>query len=554
MKTLFKKIALVFSILFIGAQVFAQDSCNYFIDYYQDQNNPLEFVLYINGEVDSSDVATWDFGDGSNGTGLYLTHTFPGFGSYTVTASINSVLCGMITITTEIVIDTNYVPVDCSLDFSYQVGDNYNVSLWGFGDGYDDFSSWSWYMGDSVFVSGQNISYQFPAPGQYPVTLTATNAECGSMTVTDIVYVYDQDSSECDAYFWYAIDSTNFQTVYFFSNNNGVDSSATYVWDFGDGTTEMGFYPVHTYSQDGQYLVTLTVDNGDCSATYSAWVWVGDDNNWYPDNCQALFYADYSSTGYNVDFYDISWSDNAQIINWFWNFGDSTFSSNQNPSHVYTQSGEYEVSLTIYTTNCSSTFTEIVYIEENSSNGYCQAFFYPVFDGSLSVHFYDLTMPTPNNWAWEFGDGTTSTLQNPVYTYNETGVYTVTLVTGDSCMSAFAMDIYLYEDTLAKSTAYIGEILQAYAVQIESLDIQSVENEVSLNIYPNPVADLLNVDFGQNAENAQIFIYNINGQIVYSATAENKKIFSINTSEFSNGVYIMKVIQGEKVNSVKFVK
>lgn len=554
MKTLFSKLALFLTIIMFGTQAFSQDSCFYQIEYWQTENSMLTYELTLFGDVDSNDVVTWDFGDGTSGTGIYTEHTFPDLGSYIITANINSEYCGIVTTTIELFIDSIYNPIECWIDFSYNLLDDYNVDFWAFGEGYFENTSWNWLI-DSTIMTGQETTYQFQNEGEYWVTLTAENDICGAMTVTHPVYIFDNDSINfCDAYFWYYLDSLDMSTVYFISE--GESQETNYYWDFGDGTTSTEMNPVHTYAEGGEYIVILTIERGDCVATFENWVWIGDDNNWYPDECQALFFAEYNQTGYEVNFFDFSWSGNSPIVEWVWNFGDSTFSNEPNPTHLYNEAGEYEVTLTIFTENCTSTFTEFVFVEDYSLNGDCQSFFFPEFNGTLSVQFFDLSMPEPSTWNWDFGDGTTSTLQNPIYTYNEPGTYFVTLETsaGDSCISAFAMEIYLYEDTLTKSTTYIGEILQAHALQVETLDVEDIANETSISIYPNPVTDLLNIDFGQKTEKTEIYIYNVNGQLVYNAEAENMKKASIDVSQFNHGVYMMQIIQNDNISSTKFVK
>jgi PKD repeat protein len=53
----------------------------------------------------------------------------------------------------------------------------------------------------------------------------------------------------------------------------------------------------------------------------------------------------------------------------------------------------------------------------------------------LTVHFTDKSEGNPTGWQWDFGDGSYSTLQNPVYTYNTPGRYTVTLTATDGAQS-----------------------------------------------------------------------------------------------------------------------
>lgn len=556
MKKLSKSLSVLAIILLTSFQFFAQDTtCVYEIDYFQNPSSELDVSFWIRGDIDSLyNVVTWDFGDGTSGVGILAEHTYDSLDTYEVTATITSAVCGSVTTTTEIILDSVYNPAECYLDFYYEPTEVENEYLfYAFSDGFDDSTQvYMWDFGDSIPVVGQEVTEIFPEEGTYFVTLSAENDECGYMETSYSIYIGDNDTTFCEASFGYMLDSIDLYTVNFFDFDETIEG-ANYSWEFGDGITSTEQNPVHTYTEEGMYLVTFMVEYGDCTASYEEYVWVGDDNNWYPEECQALFFVEYGRTGFNVDFLDFSWSGNSPITAWSWDFGDNSNSGEQNPSHEYAAAGEYLVTLTIFSQGCTSTFEEMVYVEDNSENGDCQAFFFPIFDGTLSVEFFDLSMPMPTSWAWDFGNGTTSSLQNPTYTYNAPGEYTITLLTtaGDSCMSAFAMDIELIEN--GKST-YSGEIIQAHAIQVDALSINNVENNATFDVYPNPVVDVLNVDFGNIAEQASIQIFNTNGQLIYSDNVEEVRNIEINTTDFASGLYIMQVIENEQSSSVKFIK
>jgi len=555
MKKVFKSLVVVAIILLSGIQLSAQkDSCTAEISWQEEQS--FFVSMFVFGDIDSTDNVLWEFGDGTTGTGVYTTHMYNDFGTYQVIATIDGA-CGAFSTTTQIYFDTIQNPTDCSLDFYYeQTGVENEYMFYAYGVGFDETDTYNWFFGDNIPLVGQEVIYSFPAEGEYFVTLTSENDECGEMSVTYPVYVYNDSTSECYASYWYMLDSVDLNTVYFFDNSY-FEGNATYMWDFGDGETSVLSNPMHTYTEAGQYFVSLAIDANGCRSIYQDYVWVGDDN-WYPEECQALFYADYSYEGYSVDFVDISYTDGQPVTAWAWSFGDGTGSDIQNPTHEYNAVGEYLVTLTIFTQGCTSTFEEMIYVEENSYNGDCQAFFYPMFDGTLSVEFFDLSMPTPDTWAWDFGDGTTSSLQNPVYSFSQPGEYTVTLFTtaGDSCQSAFAMDIYLYEDTIGngKDVSYIGEITQAHAVQVSPTAINRVTGDVNISIYPNPVADVLNVNFGHITNNATVRILNVNGQVLYNQVIDNQNVSTVNVADFNNGIYILQVIENSQIKSVKFIK
>ena len=126
----------------------------------------------------------------------------------------------------------------------------------------------------------------------------------------------------------------------------------------------------------------------------------------------------------SVQFIDTS-TNSAQ--SWLWNFGDGSTSSEQNPTHTYTSAGTYNVTLNVTNADGSNTSTQLSYItaavtpvsnfSANVTSG----------DIPLSVNFTDLSQNSPTSWLWDFGDGSTSTDQNPTHTYASSGIYNVSL-------------------------------------------------------------------------------------------------------------------------------
>ena len=265
-------------------------------------------------------------------------------------------------------------------------------------------TTFNWQFGDGTSSVEQYPVHLYPQQGEYFVTLSAYNDVCGDMIYEDVVYVWDTTNFEpCFADYYYMLDSADTYTVHFFDASYAEYGITSWLWEFGDGITSSEQNPVHTYNEEGQYLVTLTIESADiCSSTIENYVWVGDDP-WYPDPCQALFYTEYDYNDFlTAHFVDLSWGGNSgngqgngnEILAWQWEFGDGDGSAEQNPSHTYAEEGEYLVSLTIYTDSCTSTFEEVVYMEDWGNHGDCQAFFFPEFDSTATaVQFYDLSIP-----------------------------------------------------------------------------------------------------------------------------------------------------------------
>lgn len=156
----------------------------------------------------------------------------------------------------------------------------------------------------------------------------------------------------------------------------------------------------------------------------------------YPQFLLADFEADVSigNTPLTVNFTNLTsgWPDlSAPIITRSWDFGDgSPFSSDINPIHIYTTGGLFTVTLIETRNFVQSTRTITDYIVVSG-----EVDFYGVpTKGSvfLTVSFYDTTTGPVDSWYWDFGDGETSTEQNPVHYYPHPGLYTVSLTITNS--------------------------------------------------------------------------------------------------------------------------
>jgi uncharacterized repeat protein (TIGR03803 family) len=115
------------------------------------------------------------------------------------------------------------------------------------------------------------------------------------------------------------------------------------------------------------------------------------------------------------------------ITKWFWNFGDGKTSTVRNPSHTYSKAGAYTVTLTITGAGGTNSCTQPDYItvydapkanfSASPSSG----------KAPLQVNFTNESTGLITSWLWNFGDGTTSTNENPEHTYNSPKTYTAKL-------------------------------------------------------------------------------------------------------------------------------
>ncbi|HXH12490.1 MAG TPA: LamG-like jellyroll fold domain-containing protein [Alphaproteobacteria bacterium] len=120
------------------------------------------------------------------------------------------------------------------------------------------------------------------------------------------------------------------------------------------------------------------------------------------------------------------------ITAWSWDFGDGGTSTAQHPSHTYTSPGSYTVSLTVTGPGGADTETKAAYVTVNMPPPVAAFSGTPTSGAApLPVAFRDGSSGSITAWSWDFGDGATSTAQNPSHTYAAPGSYTVSLtVTG----------------------------------------------------------------------------------------------------------------------------
>lgn len=157
-----------------------------------------------------------------------------------------------------------------------------------------------------------------------------------------------------------------------------------------------------------------------------------------PTNLRAKFSSDFwaGDPPLEVDLTDLS---EGTPTSWLWDFGDgSAPSTTQNPTHTFTLAGSYIVKLTVRDANGNSSFIRHGIHVNNPAvppGEFLQADFTltPTSgEAALLVSFTDTSTGTPNRWNWSLGDGTYSSEQNPVHTYDAPGVYTITLMVLDT--------------------------------------------------------------------------------------------------------------------------
>lgn len=378
-------------------------------------------VIFVDRSTGTAPLTyAWDFGDGATSTDAAPVHMYTNRGLYTVKLKVTNKY-GESTET-----KVNYIaigvgpiaaftadPVTGNVPFSVKFTDHSIGSP----------TAWTWHFGDGTGSTEQNPTHTYWVGGKYSVILTASN-EYGSNDAIKAEYIIAIPSLK-SKFIANPMAGKAPLTVKFTDKSTG-DPTA-WKWDFGDGATSTDKNPVHTFTSGGAYDVVLEVSRGDESAKSTQVINVGG----VP---VTDFVAD--KTAVNT-FEAIQFTDKSKNnpTSWRWNFGDGDEATDQNPVKTYADRGIYTV--TLLTRNANGKDTEIKkdYINVGLAPVANFVTSIPVYQNIPSrsvVRFIDKSDFRPTSWLWNFGDGTTSTEQNPRHVYAGDGIYTVSLTATNS--------------------------------------------------------------------------------------------------------------------------
>ncbi|MDT8392844.1 MAG: PKD domain-containing protein, partial [Bacteroidales bacterium] len=411
----------------------------------------------------------WDFGDGTTSSLPEPQHTFTTPGTHLVSLTVWAADSCSATVTHPVEVWPLPEPIFAA--DSVCLGENTQFTDFSIANA-TSIVSWNWNFGDGGFSSAQNPVHMFTAVGTYPVTLTVMNSNgCVNDTTIDII-VYPLPIANF-------LDSTaqSSLTVYFTDISIPMaDSIVSWNWDFGDppsgaNNTSTLQHPQHLYPIAGDYTICLTIVNSNgCGDEICRTIRVEADP-------VAIFTADTACFESPTHFYDLSIPNGDSLISWLWTFGDGNTSTLQNPTHTYGAPGTYWVTLEVVNSHFGEDDTSMWVLVHPLPD---VAFEDSLVCGTLEVYFTDLSVANADSitsWFWDFGDGTTSTLQNPFHVYDSMANYTISLIVTNSngCQDTSIRTIWVNPGPIAAFDPH--EACSQVPVQFTD---QSIANQGSL--------------------------------------------------------------------------
>jgi gliding motility-associated-like protein len=394
----------------------------------------------------------WEFGDPANSTSTHIgdtSFTYPALGDYTVRLTVTNGSCshtysGLVRLVGDIA-DFNVSKASVCKNELFTVSAINSVPA--------NIALYEWSLGGAPFVTGgPTIQHRFPNAGSYSIRLRITDINgCqddklvnNAITVTGPTANFTMTNPG----------SCNNTPVIFNDASTPAGTITQWSWNFDDGrpTVVMTAPPfTHTFTDTGIYTISLTVrDNAGCISSYTL-----------PDSVlitrpRAGYNSNFTNVCPNVpvQFTDTS---RGRSLSWFWDMGDGTTYTTQNPTHTYTgNDSNYTVKLVI-TDEAGCRDSAVI------SNRILVRTPKPAFTVTDTTTIcppiatkFTFQAQDYASFYWDFGDGETSTQPSPIYFYNAYGSYTATLhLTGHGgCTASTSTVINVYNPNAATSITY----------------------------------------------------------------------------------------------------
>lgn len=365
----------------------------------------------------------WNLGNGSTSTQQSPSASYTSPGNYKVTLTVKNAAGNTSTAEKTVTVwekpkpDFTASPAKGCIPFDVTFTDRSNPVN-------GSITAYSWDFGDGATGSGSSPVHTYNNVLSPTVTLTVTNSNgcTASKQISNIVDAGASLVANFSVSDKFLCTAPGALTV---TNTSTGPGNLTYAWDFGDGGTASGAAPAaHTYTARGVYKVKLTVtsDKG-CTATKTS----EDINvaNFKTDFQLPASICENSNTTFNA-------TNNPAANNVTWSVDKGYIYSYGSPSANYYPGGAGTVKVTMKADydKCQETVTKD-YVVKPATQANFVTDQKPICDVPATVQLTDQSQGA-TSWSWDFGNGQSSTQQNPSATYNRTGYFMIRLTAGNA--------------------------------------------------------------------------------------------------------------------------
>ncbi len=561
----------------------------------------------------SSDTPTswlWNFGDGNTSTQQNPSHSYASPGTYEVILSAtNADGTGSVTKVDYI---TVYNPTPPVADFTVDDATPSNTQVVQFTDLSTGIpTAWAWNFGDGGTATSQNPTHAYGASGVYDVTLVATNAY-GSDTITKTNYVTVSNGGSISVFVNQGTDDAEEFRVGSISGDMYLNSSDLEIGNDGGDEQYMAVRFQGVNVPQGATIsnakITFRGDEEDGAGSQLN-IYFGGEN---VDDAQTFTNTNYDISSRPLTSSMVLWADGT-VPAWYEEIYYDSPDLSTIVQEIVDRSG--------WTAGNAMAFILWSDLGESSERvadsyegGYPPelSFDWTIPDAPVagfsqnvtgicegeSIQFTDASSNNPSSWSWDFGDGNTSTQQNPVHSYTSAGTYSISLTASNTqgsntltendlivvhpnptvtidafaedslCSDASAVPIpnhsptggtfsgdgvsgnnfdpivagngnhtitYTYTDNNGcESSAQTSIMVVDCATSVEEVSADGV------SIFPNPSEDIVNIVFS-GIQASSIKVYNQLGQIMYSEDNLNGQQVQLSVEKWSAGNYTVQI-------------
>ncbi|HEU4470904.1 MAG TPA: PKD domain-containing protein [Flavisolibacter sp.] len=374
---------------------------------------------------------SWNFGDGHTSQEANPIHTYSANGSYSVSLTAISAQGCRDTVLKTNLLNIGAIQSGFSLPDTLCTGRSYSLR----NTSSPMPADFTWNFGDGSTSTASEPVKQYAGTGVYTIKLVNDFGACQDSVSRQVTVIRPPQAD-------FSVNATSFcqlpATAQF---QPTVAGAVSFFWHFGDGTTSTAVNPVHTYTSEGKFSVTLIVTNAaGCSDTITKQDLITIKKpviqvSGLPRNgCTPLTIAPL-----------VNITSDQAVQSYHWNFGDGHTSTAISPSHTYSRTGTYTVSLVITTVNgCKDSIVLPGAVRAGEKPTAYFSLQPNDFCALANVGFTDQSSGPVDRWLWFFGDGDSSTLQHPHHQYGDTGWLDVKLIVWNNTCP----DTLLVEDAI----------------------------------------------------------------------------------------------------------
>lgn len=509
-------------------------------------SNSIKFFNATTG-LQPTDSVFWSFGDSTYSNVSSPVHTYPAPGSYLVclrivrpmpagTAPCVKENCRWISVQAPCNVQPLFGWSEDSVN-SYKISFNNQSSNLPVGTQ----SYMIWNFGDGTSSSETNPVHIYRNAGTYAVCLRIISGNNCNKTYCDSVTV---DSGGCYIVSNFNKFNTNSSSLTASFRPSTIDSSWSYSWSFGDGSSSNMITPAHTYAYSDSFNVCLTVSKGaNCTNTTCKWIFVNP-----PINCDSIklsFSAIRNNNSY--DRYSLRASSNYQLLSQSWTIlniakGTTDTINAFNPSYQFRDTGSFRICLKgTFKDSCVKSICKTIFVSPFPCDSVNLGISFQRDRYSSNKYYFRMASNyyTANQtWIFsKFNGNRSDTIRwsNPYYYFQDTGLYNVCLRAkyNDSCIKETCDSIYVSQLSSAPNTCY-------------------------LQLFPNPATSYINMTVYLNQpQYMNVSIYNsmnilVRQKSVYGQSGQN--YISEFIGNMMPGMYYVRVSYGNSTCSSMFMK